>query len=383
MPRKRKRDQDGIFTRPDSPYWWASFTNERGKPTRRSTRIRCEEDPQGLKAKAVRAKWVFEADASRVAGATTDEIGHTFDELMIAYLKNVSINKKSGDSRDKQCIKKLYPAFSGKDLSALTAIDARSYIDSRKRQGAAAGTINKEIGLFSAALNWAKRELEWDVSNPFQGRRLKEPPGRNRWLTKKEALRLIQAAEQSTKAPHLVDFIILGLNTGMRPGEMLALDWDRVDLTENLIYFNEGDQKNDRLGSVPVNKEARQALISRARFRSEHCPDSRWVFCKKDGSRILKIKRSFRTAVINAGLEDVRPHDLRRTCGSWLAQSGVSINTISLLLRHSDISVTQRVYAHLSPVEIRAAVDVLNSESGYKVSRSGFTLVKNEKEVKK
>ncbi|BAO43904.1 tyrosine-type recombinase/integrase [Thiolapillus brandeum] len=302
---------------------------------------------------------------------------------MIAYLKNVSINKKSGDMRDKQSLKNLYPVFTGRVLSTLAAVDARSYIERRKRQGVTAGTINKEIGMFSAALNWAKSELEWDISNPFQGRRLKEPPGRNRWLTKKEALRLIQAAKRSAKAPHLADFIVLGLNTGMRPGEMLALDWDRVDLSVNLIYFNEGDQKNDRLGSVPINQEARHALVKRAKFRAEHCPDSPWVFCKKDGSRILKVKRSFRTAVVNAGLEDVRPHDLRRTCGSWLAQSGVSINAISLLLRHSDISVTERVYAHLSPVETRAAVDVLNGNSGYKVSRSGFTLVKNEKEVKK
>jgi len=376
MPRKRKRDQDGVFSRPDSPYWWASFTDECGKPTRRSTRIRCDEDPQGLKAKAVRAKWVFEADANRVAGAGSEEIGHTFDELMIAYLKAVSANKKSGDSRDRQCLKNLYPVFTGRTLSTLTAADARSYIETRKKQGVAPGTINKEIGLFSAALNWSKRELEWEVLNPFQGRRLKEPPGRNRWLTKKEALRLVQAAEQSVKAPHLADFIILGLNTGMRPGEMLALDWNRVDLSENLIYFNEGDQKNDRLGSVPINSEARHALLRRAKYRAEHCPASLWVFCKKDGSRILKVKRSFRTAVQKAGLEDIRPHDLRRTCGSWLAQSGVSINTISLLLRHSDISVTQRVYAHLSPVEIRAAVDALGGESGYRVSRSGFTLIK-------
>lgn len=39
----------------------------------------------------------------------------------------------------------------------------------------------------SAALNWARLELEWDVPNPFQGRRQREPSGRNRWLTESEA----------------------------------------------------------------------------------------------------------------------------------------------------------------------------------------------------
>jgi hypothetical protein len=46
----------------------------------------------------------------------------------------------------------------------------------------------------SAAMNWAKAELEWDVSNPWQSRRQSEPSGRGRWLTQEEAEQLLQAA---------------------------------------------------------------------------------------------------------------------------------------------------------------------------------------------
>jgi hypothetical protein len=56
MPRKRKRDQDGIFAQPDSPFCWASFTDERGRPTRRSTGVRRDEDPDRVRAKAARAQ---------------------------------------------------------------------------------------------------------------------------------------------------------------------------------------------------------------------------------------------------------------------------------------------------------------------------------------
>ena len=83
------------------------------------------------------------------------------------------------------------------------------------------------------------------------------------------------------------------------------------------------------------------------------------------------MKKSFREAVVKIGLEDVHPHDLRRTCGSLLAQAGVPIHAVSALLRHSDIRVTDRVYAHLSPTEVRAAVEVLNgNRNGVTVSRS-------------
>lgn len=46
-------------------------------------------------------------------------------------------------------------------------------------------------------------------------------------------------------------------------------------------------------------------------------------------------------------LNDVYPHDLRRTFGSWLVQAGVGIERVSELLRHGDVAITARVHAHL------------------------------------
>ena len=115
----------------------------------------------------------------------------------------------------------------------------------------------------------------------------------------------------------------------------------------------------------------RDVLIARARFRATYCPASPWVFCNHQGLRIGSVKKSFASAVRQAGLEDVHPHDLRRTFGSWLVQAGVSIQAVSALL-HSDIRITDRIYAHLSPESLREAVDVLNT--GEPVSRLGFTL---------
>lgn len=364
MPRKRKRDQDGIFARPDSPFWWASYTNGGGQPTRRSTGIRCETDPEGIKARAIRAQWILEVDTPT---SNTSLPGKTFDQLMLLYLKGPSAEKRS--ERDRYSAKRLYPVFTGKVLEDIRGADVRAYIEQRRAECVTAGTINKEIGLLSAAINWARRELEWNIPNPCLGRRLVEPAGRSRWLTRAEATALLQSAEGMNRAPHLVDFIRLGLNTGMRSGEMLELEWRRVDLQAGLIYLEAENQKNGKVGSVPLNQEAREGLMARARFRSQHCPDSPWVFCNRAGERIACVKTAFYRAVSLAGLEDIHPHDLRRTCGSWLVQAGVPIHSVSALLRHSDIRVTDRVCAHLSPSEIRAAVDTLTIQTGYGVSR--------------
>jgi len=213
MPRKRTRDQDGIFARPDSPKYWRS-TTRRPDP---------DQDQGGKGAVGT---------ASRPAAHRRIVRRGIWSYLRRAdaRLSGSSDRAQEGPDRDHTSAKQLYPVFSGRLLEGLRVADARAYVARRQAAGAAAGTINKEVGLFSAALNWSRRELEWKVPNPFQGRRLREPPGRSRWLTRAEAAALLRATEAVKQAPHLADFIRLGLYTGMRSGEILGLEWRRIDL---------------------------------------------------------------------------------------------------------------------------------------------------------
>lgn len=164
------------------------------------------------------------------------------------------------------------------------------------------------------------------------------------------------AAASST--PHLVDFIRLGLNTGMRKAEMLGLDWRRVDLKANLVYLGSQHQKSGKHGSIPLNQAAREALLSRADFRASHRPYTFFVFCNRKGARIANIRTAFASACRKAGIEDFHPHDLRHTCATWLVQAGATIREVAELLRHADIQMTMR-YAHLSPDNVRSAVERL------------------------
>jgi integrase len=84
------------------------------------------------------------------------------------------------------------------------------------------------------------------------------------------------------------------------------------------------------------------------------------------------VKKGFASCAADAGLEDVHPHDLRRTFGSWLVQAGVGIERVSRLLRHSDVSVTARVYAHLRPSDLADAAAVIDLSA--KLQRAGFQL---------
>jgi integrase len=216
----------------------------------------------------------------------------------------------------------------------------------------------------SAAIGYAQRECGWDIPNPARGCRQREPEGRVRWITRAQAENLMLEAGKEPRAPHLPDLIRVAVNTGMRRAELLWLEWSRVDLGNRLVYLEGHHTKAGRRRSVPLNRNAYEAVIRRKRFRDEHAPTSPWVFCRRNGNRIGDVKNSFASACARADIDDFHLHDLRHTCAAWLVQAGVPLAQIRDLLGHSTIKVTER-YAHLAPENARGTVGVLDHESRF------------------
>jgi integrase len=340
MPHKRK----------DSQVWWASFTDQNGKRIRQSTGTTDYKEAQALEA-----KWRLEAYRAKHWDEPPEV---AFEEVLLLYLK-----ARTGTPSERDYLmhgRRLRERFAGTVMNTIQAKAVSAYIAWRHEANVANATINRELAVLSASINHYNREMETSLPNPVKGRLLKEPEGRVRWLQKSEAIRLIKAAEQSLAAPHLGPLIRLALNTGMRVQEMLGLEWSRVDLTNNLVYLGDIHTKSKKRRSIPLNKEAREELLTQARFRATECPDSRWVFCHEDGGRIGSVKRSFATACTKAGIKDFRFHDLRHTCAAWLVTAGVSLTEVRDLPGHSSITMTEK-YAHLAPERVRIAVAALDN----------------------
>jgi len=243
----------------------------------------------------------------------------SFDGLMEAFPGYCEATKgPSGYQRDLDARRHLRDAFQARTVRELTPSLIRSYIRDRLGGSVAPATVNRELCVLSAAINYARRELEWDVENSVAGRKLREPEGRVRWITREESQRQIESARLEPQAGHLPDFIRLAIHTGCRKGKLLGSDWSRVDLNARLLHLGADHTKTARRLRVPLNAVAMDALDSRARFRNAHCPSSRWVFCHEDGSPIGDVKRGFATACARAGIEDYRMHDLRHTCAARL-----------------------------------------------------------------
>lgn len=357
---------DGIYERDRSPYWWASWVDGSGRQARRSTGVKKKDDPRKLEAKKIRASFMLEVSLKKKI-VMKKPVSFLWDDLVMSYLSSMDGRlKNSTIKRYEHAVKHLFGIFSGLPAD-IDRSSAREYIAARMAEGAKPSTINKEIAFMQGCYSWAQLELDWSIDNPWKGRTLPVNNERRRFLTREEADQLIHAASQSVLSAYLADFIRLALNTGMRPGEILALSWDRVDMDNGLILFGAEDHKSGKLASIPINAGARLALLSRREFRKQRGIASRYVFTDNRGNEMKSIRKGFATACGIAGLEDVHPHDLRRTFASWLVQDGVSIQMVSGLLRHADISITHAVYAHLNPEQFRAAAATLDARPALKI----------------
>lgn len=187
------------YRRKDSPIWWVSYTHANGKRVRRSTGTSNRKE-----ADALEAKWKLQAFRVR---QWDEEPSNSFDELLLGYLKNTQSEKRSAE-RDRYIARHLRSFFEERELESFNAFDVRAYIESRKATGTSPSTINRELAMLSSVITYARREWEWNIPNPVIGRKLRQPEGRVRWISREEAAVLITAAESEPKAPHLADFIV-------------------------------------------------------------------------------------------------------------------------------------------------------------------------------
>ena len=169
---------------------------------------------------------------------------------------------------------------------------------------------------------------------------------RERFLTDAEFSRLgrvLDEAVDSGAAPlTAVTAIRLLMLTGCRKSEILTLRWSDADLAAGGLHLAEAKTGPRAVQLPPTAVRLLEALPRRK--------DSPWVFPGNDrdgrisGGGLDRVWQAVRT---QAGLQDVRMHDLRHSFSSRALALGETLPVIGKLLGHSDIETTAR-YAHLA-----------------------------------
>lgn len=273
----------------------------------------------------------------------------TLSAFLARYLAEVSPFLRSAYSVA-SVLRKFESALGARLVEELTPVDVAAYVRLRLDAGISPGTINRELSVISAAINYGRRRWGLAIENPVTGQRLRSSAPRLRYLSPDESARLIQAADRLRH--DFGAFVRLALHTGCRKGELLTLRWADVDMQRRYFVLRPENTKSGRRRAVPLNDTALAALRSLEGGRE-------WVFEHRTGRRIKTMNWLFRKAVVSAGIDDFRVHDMRHTFASWLVSNGVELVKVRDLLGHSSISMTER-YAHLQPNRLLGAVQVLD-----------------------
>jgi len=328
--------------------WWTCISHN-GRKIQKSLGTSNKKLAQAVEAK-IRTELVEGVYFEKLVGRKK-MFKDMMDKFMVEHAPKVSRNMQISYASS---LTHLNPFFCEFNLLSISPKMVSRYKVLRNSEGAAPASINRELSMLSVAFNVAIKEWEWLKENPVSMvSKEKENNARDRWLTEEEERCLVGNSPE-----WLREIIIFSLNTGLRQGELISLEWLRVDIAKKTILIDK--TKNGEKRTIPLNKNALKVINEMSRVRNIK---NGYVFRNRDGGKVNSVSLgvAFRSSLEKAKITNFRFHDLRHCFATHMVQKGIDLYKISKLLGHKDLKMTQR-YAHHYPESLRSGVDVLDSD---------------------
>jgi integrase len=289
--------------------------------------------------------------------------GHTFEGLFTWYIENYAKRRKRSWGADEGTYKRYLREFGKRYAKHITRAEVRQlHADirdgqvgtcvkrKRGKQEPGVYVANRVLALVRAVFNKAIAYEVFEGPNPAIGIEMFKEQSRDRRLMPGEIQAFLRAldAEQNED---IKDYVYLSLLTGQRMNNVLAMAWDQIDVASKLWRIPR--TKNGRPLEVPL-LDAELAILNRRYLENS---GSLWVFPSREKTmtgHLTNPSRGWHRILKAAGIKDLRIHDLRRTLGSWMGDTGGSSKVIGLTLGHMSTQATA-IYERLSLSPVRAA----------------------------
>jgi integrase len=244
----------------------------------------------------------------------------------------------------------------GTQLIHISAARIEEFVRARRAEKVKAATINRDLQFLSQLLKQAERE-RYIARSPFDLRRFSQNESRERRkphiLTWEEQEKLLRVAP-----PRIRALTVLGVETGMRTGEMLGLRWHDIDLLSDALQVVKSKSASG-IRVVPISALCKSELL---RWRNLIGPEhSEWVFPSFENGRhkLQGGRKAWASTLKKAGLPFFPIYNLRHTFASRLTAAGVSPITVASLLGHSSSQIVPR-YAQVLDENRRDAMKKLD-----------------------
>lgn len=336
----------GIYKK-GNVYWFKKVHN--GKKVEKSLEVRTRREAEKKYADLL---------SQILSGAyfQTQEEVPTMMAVISRYMREVSPFQK-GHQRNREIADHLVAFFEDKLISDVTVPVLSSYKAARltgdlkfgKGKGKLAGesTVKKELSFLRQVFNKAIDEWELCKDNPVKKviKGLKDIK-RVRYILPDEAVKLPCALSQSP-LPYLKEIVIIGCGTGLRESKIVGLTVSQCDFHNSRINIAGDEMKNEEPFSVSMTGEVKATLQKVLNSRSVESP---YVFAAEDGQPYAReaVSMAFHRACRQAGIQNLRFHDLRHDFASLLINNGASLYQVQHALGQKDQRMSAR-YAHLLP----------------------------------
>lgn len=252
------------------------------------------------------------------------------DFVKTKYLPFTQLHKRSWEQDKRSLERRMLPLWGHKRLIEFTRDDFIELQLIMRAGGSQPGTVNRNMALAKYIFNLAVR---WDYlsASPAMGVKMLEDNDLiERFLTDDEIDRLLTELKncRSPIMPDLIEFLIL---TGARRGEASNMQWEDVDMENSM--WTVPISKSGKPRHIPLSGAAVNLLLRRKPL----CEGSKYVFPNpKTGKPLRAFHSTWDTIRKNAGIPDVRIHDLRHNFASLLINSGRTLYEVQKLLGHSN-----------------------------------------------
>lgn len=290
----------------------------------------------------------------------------TFEDLANMVLTDYEINGKRSIDSLRLSIRHLREFFGLGRAIDITPDRVGAYVRERQREGAANGSINRELAALKRAFKVATRAGKLS-SAPYIPL-LEENNSRRGFLDHGSFLALRDALPKHLKGP--VTFLYL---SGWRVSEMRTLDWREVDLAGREVRLRPEVSKNKDGRMLPLRGELLE-LIERA--KEARRPDCLFVF-HEAGEPIGDFRKAWKTACKAAKLTGIIVHDLRRTAVRNMVRAGIPERVAMELSGHKTrrifdrynivsnedlASATERLQGHLATQHEKRKISAINRQ---------------------
>jgi len=225
-------------------------------------------------------------------------------------------------------------------------------VATRREEGAANGTINRELACLKRMFKLAVQSTPAKVARIPHIPMLEEHNVRSGFFSHEEYL-----AVRAGLPDYAQVAVSIAYYTGLRIGEVLGLKWSQVDLGEGKLSLTPLQTKTETSRVVYLPPDLHRVLLEAKRRHEASYPASPWV-CQRHGERLLEIKRCWKRACRRMGLEGRLVHDFRRTAVRNMTRAGIPEKVAMAISGHKTRSVFDR-YNIVNETDLKGAAKAL------------------------